>query len=133
MSNDVQSYRDLKVWQKARLLVTTIYQLSASFPREELYGLTSQIRRASISVPSNIAEGSAKGSTREFIRFVGIAYGSLAEIETQLFLATDLKYITDEALQTALVETAEIGRMLNGLQRSLETKITELRTLTTGH
>lgn len=133
MSIPVQSYRDLKVWQKGRTLVSRIYQASSQFPQTEMYGLTSQIRRAAISIPSNLAEGSAKGSTREFMRFIGIAYGSLAEVETQLFLASDLSFITASEREALLEETSELGRMLNGLLRSLESKVTELRTLTTGH
>ena len=134
MQNKVNSYRDLQVWQKARLLVKDIYLITKSFPKEELYGLTSQIRRACISVPSNLAEGSSKGSTKEFLRFISIAYGSLAEIETQLYLACDLEYICSNNLDALIEKTSEIGRMLNGLDRSLNQRLnpTELRTPNSG-
>lgn len=130
MDKKVQSYRDLQVWQKARILVKEIYQLSSAFPKEEMYGLTAQIRRAVISVPSNIAEGSSKGSTKEFLRFLSIAYGSLAEVETQLYLAADLYYTDANKVETAIEMTAELGRMINGLDRSLQARLntTELQT-----
>lgn len=132
MTSIVKSYRDVQVWQKARMLVSEIYKITAQFPKEETYGLTSQLRRAIISVPSNIAEGSSKGSTREYLRFLSISYGSLCEVETQLYLAFDLDFITEIQLQTLLEKTNELGRMTHGLIRSLEQKISspnsELRT-----
>ncbi len=132
MNNVVRSYRDLQVWQKSRILVSDIYKLSSAFPKEEMYGLTSQMRRAAISIPSNIAEGSSKGSTREYLRFLSIAYGSLCELETQLYLAQDLGFIAPDAINLILEKTNEIGRMINGLSRALEQKLTELRTLNSG-
>ncbi len=131
MVDKVQSYRDLQVWQKARVLVKEVYTVSQGFPKEELYGLTSQIRRASVSIPSNIAQGSSKGSTREFLRFLSMAYGSLSEVETQLYLACDLQYFSEQKLEMLMNMTAELGRMLNGLDRSLHARLhpTELRTL----
>ena len=128
----IQSYRDLHVWQKARVLVRVVYEVSATFPKEETYGITSQLRRAAISVPSNLAEGSSKGSTPEFLRFISISYGSLCELETQLYLSADLGFITQQACDELLEKTSEIGRMLNGLKRSLK-QSTELRTLNSGN
>ena len=114
------SYRDLLTWQKAMGLVTNIYRATRAFPPEGLYGLTNQLRRAAVSVPSNIAEGQARRSRREFHRFLTIARGSLAEIETQLQIAGALGYLGDECVGALLAETGEIGRMLNGLLTSLQ-------------
>jgi four helix bundle protein len=115
-----QSYRDLIAWQKARELVRDIYAITQTFPREELYGLTSQLRRAAVSVPSNIAEGQARYSCREFHHFLSHARGSLVEIETQLFIAEDLGYISRAHSQRLLDSTAELGRILNRLAASIK-------------
>ena len=119
----IQSYRDLEVWQKSRALVVRIYKLTASFPKEEKLGLSSQLRRAAISIPSNIAEGRSRRATRDYIRFLDIAYGSMAEVETQLFIACDLEYVTNKKIGLLLADYEELGRMLNGLINSLEKKI----------
>lgn len=116
----IRSYRDLEVWQRAMDLVTSIYGLSQHFPKEEIYGLTSQLRRAAVSVPSNIAEGQSKRSTKDYVRFLQIAYGSIAEMETQLMIARNLNYLNTEAAESTLTECATIGRMLNGLINSLQ-------------
>lgn len=118
------SYRDLEVWKKSVMLVTHIYQITGTFPKEEVYGLTSQIRRSAISIPSNIAEGRGKRSTRDFIRFLNISYGSLCEAETQLIIAGNLRLLDSDALKNLLELTSEIARMLNGLISSLEIKLT---------
>ncbi len=118
----IKSYRDLDVWKKSVLLVTEIYKITANFPKEEIYGLTSQIKRSAVSVPSNIAEGRGKRSTREFIRFLNIAYGSLCELETQLIIASNLALLKTNDLETLLNASGEIARMLNGLINSLEDK-----------
>ena len=97
----LKTYKELVVWQKAMDLVTEVYRISAHFPREETYTLTSQIRRSAISVPSNIAEGSGRG-TREFIRFLDIAYGALSELETQIEIALRLTYVSVQTLQGCL-------------------------------
>jgi four helix bundle protein len=110
-----QSYRELIVWQKAMNLVTEIYKITNHFPQDERYGLTHQLRRAAVSVPSNIAEGQARYSPREFYQFLGHARGSLVEIETQLLIACNLGYIGKEQTSKVLGTTAETGRMLNGL------------------
>lgn len=115
----VRSYRDLIVWQKAFDLVAEIYKHTQRFPREEVYGLISQLRRAAVSVPSNIAEGHSRVSTGEFRQFLGHAQGSLVEIETQLLIADRLGYIDSQATAKVLRHTDEIGRMLTGLLRSL--------------
>ena len=103
-------------------LTERVYGVTSHFPKEEMYGLTNQIRRAAVSVPSNIAEGHGRGG-REFVRFLDIAYGSLLEVETQLELAQRLKYLNDTDAVEMLNECAEIGKMLNGLKNSLITKL----------
>jgi four helix bundle protein len=112
-------YRDLVVWQKAMDLVEQIYRCTLSYPVEERYGLTSQMRRAAVSVPSNIAEGQGRRSTDiEFVRFLGIALGSLCELETQLEVSRRLKLVTSEQSASLQTSIEEVGRMLNGLIRS---------------
>ena len=115
----VRSYRDLVVWQKAMTLVTEVYRYTEAFPRTELYGLTSQLRRAAVSVPSNIAEGQGRSSTGEFKQFLGHARGSLLEVETQLEIAYRLKYLSEENCAILTRECSEVGRVLNGLMTSL--------------
>lgn len=117
---EIKNYKDLKVWQKSRLLVKEIYCLTKSFPKEEQFGLTSQIRRASVSVPSNIAEGHSRTSTKDYIQFVSIAIGSLAEVETQLLLACDLGFITEAESNNSFSLIHEIQRMLHALRKSLK-------------
>ncbi|HEY4328719.1 MAG TPA: four helix bundle protein [Phycisphaerae bacterium] len=117
----VQHYRQLIAWQKAVSMVTDAYRLTKDFPREEIYGLTSQIRRSAVSVPSNIAEGSGRRSTGEFLQFLGHSYGSLCELETQIIIAGNLGYLAQENLNTFLNQAAEVGRILNGLISSLTT------------
>jgi four helix bundle protein len=112
-------YRDLKVWQLAMLLAEEAYRLGAGFPKHEVYGLTSQLQRSSVSVPSNIAEGQGRNSPNEFRHFLGIAMGSLAELETQIILAQRFNYITEQQSGKALQLADEIGKMLKGLQKSL--------------
>ena len=115
----IRSYSDLIVWQKSMQLITLIYKLTATFPREEMFGLTSQIRRAMISIPANIAEGQARNSTGEFRQFLGIARGSLAESETLIILSTNLNYLTKENSEILLANCTEISKMLVGLIKSL--------------
>jgi len=114
-----KSYRDLEVWQKAMDLVVECYRITNKFPRSELYGLTSQLRRAAVSVPSNIAEGRERQHTKEFVQHLAIAYGSLAELETHLQIAQRLTYLDSRQVRQVLEKTSEVGRMLNGLRRSL--------------
>lgn len=113
-----QGFRELEVWKKSMELTEAVYRVSGRFPQDERYGLMSQLRRAAVSVPSCIAEGHARCSRREFSRFVSIALGSLAEVETQVMLAQRLGYVEEEAEQT-LSSASEIGKMLHGLRRSL--------------
>ena len=110
-----QSYRDLVAWKKAMELVTEIYELTRKFPREELYGLTNQLRRAAVSVPSNIAEGQARFSQKEFHHFLSHSRGSLVEIETQILISRNLGYAHPKECENILDATAELGKILNGL------------------
>ena len=121
----VKSYRDLQVWQFAAELTTDIYVLAAYFPKTEVFGLCSQLQRAAVSVASNIAEGHARDSTKEYLRFIAIALGSLAEVETQLIISNKLNYINQEKLDEMLEKSSTIGRMLRGLQKSLRAKIAD--------
>ena len=118
----LKSYRDLEVWKKSIELAEQVYRLSAKFPAEERFGLTSQIRRAAASVAANIAEGAAREGTREFLQFLGIAGGSLAEVETFLVLAEKLGMATAEEIGAVQMQAATVGRMLNGLKRSLRSR-----------
>jgi len=112
-------YRDLIVWRKAIELAKLIYCVTESFPRQEMYGLTAQIRRAAVSVPSNIAEGQGRLSRNEFRQFLGQARGSLLEVETQLVIASELGYITEEAVQPLMSCSDEVSRLLHGLIASM--------------
>jgi four helix bundle protein len=110
-----KSYKDLVAWQKAMWLVTLTYRATSRFPREELFGLTSQVRRCSVSVPNNIAEGQGRPSKNEFRQFLGHARGSLMELETQHQIAENLGYIEQAETQTLPQSCSEVGRILNGL------------------
>jgi len=116
------SYKDLIAWQKAIALVDLIYDLSEPFPHRELYGLSNQLRRAAVSVPSNIAEGQTHFTKPDFKRFLRTAKGSLAEIETQLIIAGNRKYISKEILDSALKQVDELSRIIAGLIASLGEK-----------
>jgi four helix bundle protein len=118
----IRSYRDLEVWQKAMDLVVDCYNVTGQFPRTEIYGLVSQLQRAIVSVPANIAEGHGRSHTREYLNHLSIAYGSLMEAETHLQIAARLRYIDDMSLDALLKKSAGIGRMLNGLIQSLNRK-----------
>ena len=127
----VQQYRQLIAWQRAIAVVTKVYSLTSGFPREEVYGLTSQLRRAAVSIPSNIAEGQGRATKGEFIQFLCHARGSLFETETQIAISRNLGYITAEQQEQFYNELSELGRILNGLITSLQQKQT--RRLATGH
>jgi len=120
MANDVRSYKDLVAWQKSMDLVTAVYRASQGFPKEEIFGLVSQTRRAAVSVPSNIAEGHARTSKKEFQYFLSNARGSLAELETQLTIAHQLAYIDKTEINQLLDRLGEVGRILNGLLAALK-------------
>ena len=116
----VQNYRELIVWQKAMDLVELVYQATKAFPKEELYGLTNQVRRASVSIPSNIAEGQARQSTAEFKNFLSIAQGSRAEVETQIMIAQRLGYLPRQQTEQILNLSEEIKRMTYSLTAKLK-------------
>jgi len=115
----VKNYSELIAWQRAMDLVEAVYQATQAFPREEVYGLTSQLRRAVVSVPSNIAEGQGRGPTKEFTHHLAIAYGSLCEAQTQLLIAERLGYIAGNQYAALFEQSQEVGRLLNGLINSL--------------
>lgn len=115
----VQSYRELIVWQKAMELAKEVYVVTQSFPVDERFGLTSQVRRAAVSIASNIAEGQGRSSTGEFRQFLGHARGSLYEVETQLQLAADLGFINEILHKSVVSRSSEVAKLLNGLIRSL--------------
>src|SRR5258705_12882143 len=106
----VKNYRELIVWQKAMDLVVEVYTISRTFPREEIYGLTSQLRRAAVSTPSNIAEGQGRRTTADFVRHLSIAYGSLRELETQTLIAARLRYLSTGNSQDILRMAGKVGR-----------------------
>jgi len=115
----IQSYRDLIVWKKSMSLVLDVYRNTNAFPKVETYGLVSQLRRAAVSIPSNIAEGQARISTAEFKQSLGHARGSLMEVETYILLAQELGYLERDQSEKLLAETTEVGKILNGLLNSL--------------
>ncbi|MCE5269169.1 MAG: four helix bundle protein [Planctomycetaceae bacterium] len=119
----VQHYRQLIAWQKAMDLVEAVYRTTNSFPKTEVYGLASQLQRAAVSVPSNIAEGQGRSTTRDFLHFLSIAQGSLMEVETQATIAKRLGYIEEPVESSLLEAAAEVGRLLNGLCNSLNKKL----------
>lgn len=122
MSNAIKSYRDLEVWQKAMSMVKLIYQATAHFPSEEKFGLVNQMRRAAVSIPSNLAEGHTRWGKGEFPHFISIAMGSVAELETQVLVSVDLDYLKPNAKDQLFRELNTLGKMLRGLQKSLKNR-----------
>jgi len=121
MEKVINSYQDLEVWKKAMRLVTDIYKNTQTFPKEELYGLTNQLRRASVSVPANIAEGRGRGTTKEYMQFLRIARGSLLEVETLMTISRNLGYVNAQDLQEQILQKIiEISKMINALINSLK-------------
>jgi four helix bundle protein len=118
----LKHYQQLIAWQKAIALVSELYSATKSFPRDEIYGLTSQLRRAAVSVPSNIAEGQGRATRGEFVQFLCHARGSLCEVETQIIIATNLHYIAPDRSGALSDRITEVGRILNGLIASLQRK-----------
>jgi four helix bundle protein len=116
----VKSYRDLEVWQVSMDLAVACYAATKTFPKEEMFGLTSQIRRASTSIPANLAEGQGRGSTNEFIHFLGIARGSLMELETHLILSERIGHLSPSSSRKLLDQADRVSRMLAGLRKALE-------------
>ena len=119
----VKSYRDLDVWNASMDLVVEVYRITNSFPTDERFGLISQLRRASVSIPSNLAEGHSRNSTREFLHHISIAMGSLSETETQITLAERLNYATTAEIAPVLQMCDQIGRQLRNLQKSLNARL----------
>lgn len=119
----MHNLKELKIWQKAIDLTVVVYEVTANFPKEEKYGLISQIRRAAVSMPSNISEGAGRNGTAEFVHFLGIAQGSSYELQTQLIISKQLKLISEEQLNLLLTQLDEIQKMNRGLQESLKSKV----------
>jgi four helix bundle protein len=117
---DLKDFRKFKVWEKSHHLAQSVYQATSSFPKHERYGLTSQLRRAAVSIPSNIAEGCGRGKDAEFARFIQIASGSAAELQYQLLLANDLHFMEEDALERLSHEVIEVRKMLNALYQKLK-------------
>lgn len=116
----MQRFTELKVWQRGHALVLSVYRMTAGFPLNERYGLTSQVRRAALSVPTNIAEGSKRITSQEYARFLNVAEASLAETEYLLMVSRDLGYITTIMADKAFLEISELSRMLHGLRKKVE-------------
>ena len=119
-TQNIRSYRDLEVWRKAMELAQKCYEITADFPNREVYGLASQIRRAAVSIPSNIAEGHSRRSRQAYLNHISIALGSQSELETQIDLSCRLGFISKQSSEEILLMAAEVGRMLHGLVSSLE-------------
>lgn len=116
----MSTFRDLFIWQKSMNLVTNVYLITNSFPKEEVYGITSQIRRSSISIPSNIAEGYGRNGTKDYLKFLNIAIASLFELQTQLEITYNLKYITKEQFDIINEESKELERMISSFIRKVK-------------
>ena len=115
-----RKHHELRAWQEAMTLVNDVYRITVAFPRDEIYALTSQIRRAAVSVPSNIAEGAARTTDKEFLQFLSISRGSLSELETQLMIASELGYM--QASEQIAQKIDNIFALLNGLMKSLRSR-----------
>ena len=118
---EIKTYRDLLVWQKAMSLVTAVYRCSQNFPKNEIYGLTPQLQRCAVSIPSNIAEGYGRRSTGDYVRFLQISMGSVFELQTQLEIACNLEYLTKERFEELYQQSREVERMLSSLIAKLKT------------
>jgi len=123
----VTNYKELEVWKRSVALTTELYKLTSRFPDTERYGLTSQIRRATTSIPANIAEGWGRGSTGQYVQFLTVARGSLMEVETHLIVACNLRLLSALALEPLSKEIEEIGKMLNALIGALKARKTGIR------
>jgi len=120
VAGSIRSYRDLQVWRLAIRFTKSVYRVTAGFPSDERFGLVSQVRRASVSVASNIAEGWGRGTSQDYVRFLRMARGSVYEVETQLEIASQLEFLDEESYREVIAEVNEAGRVLAGLLRSLE-------------
>lgn len=116
----MRTHKDLTVWKKSIDLVSDIYKMTQTFPKEEIFGLTSQMRRAAVSIPSNIAEGAAKSHVKEYLNFLNIALGSASELETQIIISKNLGFVSSELSDTHMKKLNEISKMLHGIFRSLK-------------
>jgi|SRR5580692_5176012 four helix bundle protein len=130
MRGDPQAVKDLKIWQKSMVLVEECYKASANLPSEERFGLTSQIRRASTSVPANIAEGFGRWNTREFLRFLAIASGSLRELETHLVIACRLGFLSERAIEPIFQSIDDLARMMYRMRANISLTLRDPRTPT---
>jgi len=119
----IKSFEDLKIWKDSRVFVKEIYIIVNNFPAKENYGLTSQVTRAAVSIMSNIAEGFARESNKEFIRFLIMARGSTAEVQSDLFIALDLKYINQKEFQSTYYQAEKLGKQINGLIKYLKANV----------
>jgi four helix bundle protein len=122
MDDEIKSYKDLKIWQQGINLVKTIYGETKNYPKEEVYGVVSQIRRATVSVPANIAEGQARGGTKAFMQFLNIAKGSLAELETLMIISRELDYAKTESSTAIEEECQSLTRQITALINRLKSK-----------
>ena len=121
--SDMETHKDLRVWQQSIELVTSIYMITKTFPKEEMFGLVSQMRRAAVSVPSNIAEGYARGTDRENLHFLRISSGSMSEVETQLLLSWNLGYISQESYDELSENLTSVWKQLNALKSSIKKRL----------
>ncbi|MDQ6602801.1 MAG: four helix bundle protein [Chloroflexota bacterium] len=115
----IQNYSDLFAWQRAMDFIESVYRVTRTWPKDEAYGLTSQVHRAAVSVAANIAEGQGRGSDKEFLRFLAIAHGSLREAETHLLIGLRLRYYDESVCTPAMEQAAEVGRLIQGLARKI--------------
>ena len=115
----IRNYTDLIAWQKAMALAELLYRTTNGMPREELYGLTSQMRRAAVSIPSNIAEGQGRRTDGEFLHMLSVSHGSVRELETQVILVNRLRFLTDDNSRAVLEQCGEVGRLISGLMNSI--------------
>ena len=127
------SFEDLNVYKKARMLVKEVYLIQSSFPKEEVWGLGSQIRRAAVSITANLAEGSGRMSLRDKLHYVAISYGSLTELFSELLTASDLGYIQEEKIEEIRPLFIDVSKMLSGLRQSLQNKVDAESSLTSNH
>ncbi len=116
----MHKFKELEIWKRSRLFCSTIYQVTTAFPSDEKFGLTNQLRRASVSIPSNIAEGSSRNSNKDFARSLEIAIGSAYEIETQILIASDLRFLSGDACEKLVNELAEIIKMISRFRSTLK-------------
>ena len=123
MENKIKSYQDLIVWQKSVLLVTDIYTITKTFPQDERFGITSQLNRAAVSIPTNIAEGWGRETSKNYLQFLRISRGSIMEVQTLLIISKNLNYVSEEKFDVLRNKTEEVGKILQGLIKSINEKV----------